>query len=175
MTDAACRTHTVTVSTEDLDHLIEALQTATQTPSGKRLLRRLERQRTGPSTAIAATDTPPEYAAIPNLSQPEAEQILLTARRSEDRAMALLALSVSGGNPKDIQSMLLAHFNDPDARVRAVAALGISHLSRLTGQVDAERVIPALRRLAKDNAQYATGMQEVIDWIESSTAPATTR
>jgi HEAT repeat len=83
------------------------------------------------------------YEKINPLSRQEAETIF-KQRDAEAMSDALLSVTFHGEDWHWVQSSCLMFLEDPDTKVRAVAATCLGHLARIHGIIDVATVVPAL-------------------------------
>jgi len=89
------------------------------------------------------------YEPIEAMSR-QAALVLLALDDGPTRARALLALAYFDEDWRWVQELCLELLTDPDAGMRATAALCIGHLARIHKQLDLDRVLPALHVLQDD-------------------------
>jgi HEAT repeat protein len=84
---------------------------------------------------------------------------------------ALISLALYEEDWRWVQEAALRYLEHPNADLRMTAALALGHLARLHGNLDTDRVVPALRKLLSDPIT-AGRASDALDDIEMFTKDA---
>src|SRR5690348_1213448 len=98
---------------------------------------------------MIAPEGPLKYEEMLPLSRDEA----LTDLASGDCDLvsrALVRLALNDPERAFVEDIIAEHLESPDAWVRGVAALCVSHVARIHGALDIARFVPMLERLKGD-------------------------
>jgi hypothetical protein len=89
------------------------------------------------------------YEDLPELSRESALEVIATGSE-EERVRAVLSVALFDPDWEFAQGVCLSLVDDGSHAVRMAAILGFSHIARIHGRLDVDRVKPVLKRLAVD-------------------------
>lgn len=86
---------------------------------------------------------------------------------------ALVRLALHDPDRTYVERVLGLHLQSSDAWVRGVAATCVGHIARIHGAIDAERLMPLLKNLAKDprtRGRMEDALEDIAMFAEESRA-----
>ncbi|MDR0518751.1 MAG: hypothetical protein LBG82_01660 [Clostridiales Family XIII bacterium] len=102
------------------------------------------------------------YKPLPDCVLQQAKDILCNGTR-EQLAVLPLSVGTSDINWKDAQNICVTLLSNPDAAIRANAALGLAYIARTKRMLDKRTVKPYLLKELRENKEYRW---RIIDAIE---------